>query len=99
MLKFLKDKLFSKKEKKQKVSQVFSTINQNEITFPDLNLTNIKLVVRTVNEQPIFFIVNEKDNQLYALDTDMTLVLEAILSEFNKNGNINNIETIIKGIK
>lgn len=99
MLKFLK-KYFGKKEKpiiKEKFE--VSAISQNNITFPDLNLINIRLVVRTVHDNPVFFITDDKDQMMYALDTDMTLVLEAILHEFNKNGNIDGIETIIKGIK
>lgn len=98
MFKFLKEK-FWKKDKKPVIVPPMTLSERSEITFPDVNLTNIKLVVKTVNNEPFFFITDEKETFTYVLDTDMTIVLEAILSEFNKNGNINNIETIIKGIK
>lgn len=98
MIKFLNN-LFKKKSSKNiKISgkkYSYSDKIDEEISFTDLNQSTIKIKIRTLNNENLFFITNKEETLMYVFDRDTAVILNALFSDFIENGNISNIHKII----
>ena len=92
---FLK-KLFKKKSKKIENPLGYLKKNYtNEITIQDIDHREVSIKVRDVgNDKTFMIITNLKTNEEMVFDFDAAIVLNAIITDYVENGNLNKVEEI-----
>ena len=89
-------RLFKKKDKKPQNPLGYLKKNYtNEITIQDLDHREINIKVRDVgNDKTFLIITNMKTKEEMVFDFDGAIVLNAIITDYVENGNLNKVEEI-----
>lgn len=89
-------KWFRKKKEQQNPLGYLKKKYTNEITIQDIDHKEIQFKVRNVGEDRTFLIIKDlKTNGEMVFDFDSAIVLNAIITDYVENGNLNKIEEIL----
>lgn len=83
--------LFSRKQQKVEPDRV-----KNEISFTDLNKTEVVISVKHVDKVDLLFIRIKDAEDFIVLDQESALVLQAVMADFSKGGSIKTIAKLIE---
>ena len=88
--------LFKRKKNKQKNPLGYLKKNYtNEITIQDIDHREIQFKVRDVGNDRTFLIITDlKTKEEMVFDFDAAIVLNAIITDYVENGNLNKVEEI-----
>ena len=70
---------------------------KNEITFTDMNKTEVTITVKHIDSNNYLFIKVSDAEDFILLDQETAILIQAILAEFVKGGTIKNITRLIQG--
>lgn len=90
-------KLFNRKSKKpQNPLGYLKKKYTNQITIQDIDHKDIQFKVRNVGNDRTFLIITDvKTKEEMVFDFDAAIVLNAIITDYVENGNLNKIEEIL----
>jgi len=88
--------LFKRKKNKQQNPLSYLKKNYtNEITIQDIDHREIQFKVRDVGNDRTFLIITDlKTKEEMVFDFDAAIVLNAIITDYVENGNLNKVEEI-----
>ena len=88
-------KLFKKKQKQNNPLGYLKKNYTNEITIQDIDHKNISIKVRDVGNDKTFMIIKDlKTKEEMVFDFDSAIILNAIITDYVENGNLNKVEEI-----
>lgn len=89
-------KLFRRKQKQTNPLGYLKKNYTNEITIQDIDHKNISIKVRDVGNDKTFMIITDlKTKEEMVFDFDAAIVLNAIITDYVENGNLNKVEEIL----
>lgn len=94
MLNWIKKVLPNKKVKKPE--QKLDITYTNEITFLDIDQHTVNIKVRSVGEKTFLYIHGKSKDDEIILDQDAACFLNAILTDYVENGNLNKVEEVLE---
>ena len=69
---------------------------KNEISFTDLNKTEVVVSVKHVDKDDLLFITIAGTEDFIVLDQEAALVMQAIMADFGKGGSLKTVSKLIE---
>lgn len=68
---------------------------KNEISFTDLNKTEVVVSIKHIDSENYLFIKVRDSDDFILLDRESSILVQAMLTDFIKNGNIKQVTKLI----